>query len=602
MTFSGWLTIVLFAVVLTALALPLGRYMAGVYTGQRVFLSPLLAGPERFLYALLRVDPEREQDWKAYAKSLLIFSLAGWLLLYFILRTQTLWDFTGLNPTGFHSAPWNVTFNTVSSFMTNTNWQYYSGETTMSYFSQMAGLTVQNWLSAGVGIVVAIALIRGIVGPAPRRDGVAGKSLGNFWQDLVRTILYVLGPLSVLAALVLVSQGVLQNLSNYLTAHTITGLEQRIAMGPAASQEAIKMLGTNGGGFFNVNSAHPFENPTAFTNFFEMLLVLIIPAALIFTYGRMASSRRQGYAIYGAVLLMFLGAVCVAYIAEAHGSPAQHAAGLHTAAIHGSTGGNMEGKEQRFGIAGSALFDVVTTVTSCGAVNSALESFTGIGGAVPFANLSASEVIFGGVGTGLYSILLYVLLAVFIGGLMVGRTPEWLGKKLEAREVKLAGLGILITPLAALFCTAMATASKSGRASISEAALSKAGANTPQGFSETFYAYLSQANNNGSAFAGYTGFVQPNAGSMGSHGITFANLLGGFDMVFARYAPILFALAVAGALAGKRITPAGLGTMRTDNPTFAVLLIGVIVLVGALTFFPALLLGPIVQGLTTHLY
>ena len=302
-------------------------------------------------------------------------------------------------------------------------------------------------------------------------------------------------------------------------------------------------------------------------------------------------------------MVMFLGAVVVAYIAEAHGSPAQHAAGLHTHVISGSTGGNMEGKEQRFGIAGSALFDVVTTVTSCGAVNSAIESFTGIGGAVPFANLSASEVIFGGVGTGLYSILLYVLLAVFIGGLMVGRTPEWLGKKLEAKEIKLAGLGILITPLAALFCTALATASKRrARVDLRSGALRKLGGNTPQGFSETFYAYLSQANNNGSAFAGYTGFIQPNAGNVGSHGITFADLLGGFDMMFARYAPILFALAVAGALAGKRVTPAGLGTMRTDNGTFVVLLIGVIILVGALTFFPALLLGPIVQGLTGHLY
>jgi K+-transporting ATPase ATPase A chain len=596
MTAAGWFTIVAFAVILTALAFPFGSYMAKVYTGGRLFLSPILAGPERFLYGLLRVDHEREQDWKQYAKSLIIFSLAGWLLLYIILRTQDApWVPHALNPLGYHSGSWNVSFNTASSFMTNTNWQYYGGETTMSYFTQMLGLTVQNWLSAGIGIVVAVALVRGIIGRT-------GKGIGNFWQDLVRTILYVLAPISVLGALVLASQGVIANLSTYLTVHTITGLEQKIAMGPVASQEAIKMLGTNGGGFFNTNSAHPFENPTQFTNFFEMLLVLIIPAALVFMYGRMTGNRRQGYAIYGAMMLMFLGAVCVAYIAEAHGSPAQHAAGLHTGVINGSTGGNMEGKEQRFGIAGSALFDVVTTVTSCGAVNSAIESFTGIGGAVPFANLSASEVIFGGVGTGLYSILLYVLLAVFIGGLMVGRTPEWLGKKLEAREIKLAGLGILITPLAALFCTAMATASSAGRKSISEVALSKAGGNTPQGFSESFYAYLSQANNNGSAFAGYTGYIQPNAGNLGAHGITFADLLGGFDMMFARYAPILFALAVAGALAGKRVTPAGLGTMRTDNPTFVVLLIGVIVLVGALTFFPALLLGPIVQGLTGHLY
>jgi K+-transporting ATPase ATPase A chain len=588
-TFTGWLTIVLFAVIITVLALPLGRYMARVYTGERVFLSPIFAGPERFLYRVLRVDPRRGQDWKAYAKSLIVFSLAGWLLLYLILRTQTLWEFTGLNPTHYKSGTWAVTFNTVSSFMTNTNWQYYSGETTMSYFSQMAGLTVQNWLSAGVGIVVAVALVRGIVGRS-------GRSIGNFWQDLVRTILYVLSPIAVVAAIVLMSQGVPQNFSNYLTAHTVTGLEQKIAMGPVASQEAIKMLGTNGGGFFNTNSAHPFENPTAFTNFFEMLLVLIIPAALIFMYGRMTGNRRQGYAIYATVLVMFIGAVSVAYIAEAHGSPAQHAAGLHTHVFTGSSGGNLEGKEQRFGIAGSALFDTITTVTSCGAVNSAIESYTGIGGAVPFANLSASEVIFGGVGTGLYAILLYVLLAVFIGGLMVGRTPEWLGKKVEAREIKLAGLGILITPLAALFCTALATATHAGRASISKPATG------PQGFSETFYAYLSQANNNGSAFAGYTGYFQPGAGNAGAHGIKFADLLGGFDMVFARYAPILFALAVAGALAGKRFTPGGLGTMRTDNPTFVVLLIGVIVLVGALTFFPALLLGPIVQGLTAHLY
>jgi K+-transporting ATPase ATPase A chain len=589
-TFAGWLTILLFAAILTTLAIPLGSYMARVYAGKRVFLSPIIAGPERSLYAVLRIDPTHEQDWKAYARSLLVFSLAGWLLLYLVLRTQNAFYVPHvLNPLGYHSAPWNVTFNTVSSFVTNTNWQYYGGETTMSYLSQMLGLTVQNWLSAGVGIVVAVALVRAIVSRG-------GKGIGNFWQDLVRTILYVLAPISVIGAIVLVSQGVIQNFTTYLTAHTITGLTQSIAMGPVASQEAIKELGTNGGGFFNVNSAHPFENPTAFTNFFEMLLVLIIPAALVFMYGRMTGNRRQGYAIYSAMMVMFLGAVIVAYVAEAHGSPAQHAAGLHTHAISGSAGGNMEGKEQRFGIAGSALFDVITTVTSCGAVNSAIESFTGIGGAVPFANLSASEVIFGGVGTGLYSMLLYVLLAVFIGGLMVGRTPEWLGKKLEAREIKLAGLGILVTPLAALLCTATAIASHAGRASIS------ALGNGPQGFSETFYAYLSQANNNGSAFAGYTGFIQPKAGNVGSHGVTFADLLGGFDTIFARYTPILFALAVAGALAGKRVSPAGLGTMRTDNPTFVILLIGVVILVGALTFFPALLLGPIVQGLTGHLY
>jgi K+-transporting ATPase ATPase A chain len=588
-TFSGWLTIFLFAAVLTILALPLGRYMAAVYTDERTILDPLFRGPERWLYKIMRVDASRGQDWKAYAKSLIIFSLAGWLLLYLLLRTQTLWNWTGLNPQGFHSGTWDVTFNTTSSFVTNTNWQYYGGETTMSYFSQMLGLTVQNFLSAGVGIAVAVALIRGIIGRS-------GKSLGNFWHDLIRTVLWVLLPISFVVAIVLVFQGSIANFSHYLSLSTLTHLPQQIAMGPVASQESIKLLGTNGGGFFNTNSAHPFENPTAFTNFVEMLTVLIIPASLVFMYGRLTGNRRQGYAIYSTMMIMFLGGAIVAYIAEAHGSPAQHAVGLHTQVIAGSTGGNMEGKEQRFGIAGSALFDVVTTVTSCGAVNSAIESFTGIGGAVPFANLSASEVIFGGVGTGLYSILLYVLLAVFIGGLMVGRTPEYLGKKIEAREIKLVALGLLITPLAALFATALGVASHAGRASISAAATG------PQGFSESFYAYLSQANNNGSAFAGYTGYIQPNAGNLGAHGVKLADLLGGGVMIFARLAPILFALAVGGALAGKRVSPAGLGTMRTDNPTFVVLLIGVIVLVGALTFFPALLLGPIVQGLTPHLY
>jgi K+-transporting ATPase ATPase A chain len=595
MSVTGWLTIFLFVGLLTVIAIPFGGYLARVYSGERTFLDPLFRVPERMAYRLLHVDPDNGQDWKHYARSLIIFSVAGWLLLYLILRTQTLWDFTGLNPMHYHSATWDVSFNTASSFLTNTNWQYYSGETTMSYFTQMAGLTVQNFLSAGLGIVVAVALIRGIVGRS-------GKSLGNFWQDMVRTILWVLTPISIVVALVLVWQGSIQNFSHYLSLSGVTGLGQQIGMGPVASQEAIKMLGTNGGGFFNTNSAHPFENPTAFTNFFEMLVVLAIPAALVFQYGRMSGNRRQGYAIYATMMVMFLGAAAVAYVAEAHGSPAQHAAGLHTQVLAGSGGGNLEGKDQRFGIAGSALFDVVTTVTSCGAVNSAIESFTGIGAAVPFANLSASEVIFGGVGTGLYSILLYVLLAVFIGGLMVGRTPEYLGKKIEAREIKLVSLGILITPLTALLATSLATATKAGRASISTAALSPHGGTTPQAFSESFYAYLSQANNNGSAFAGYTGYIQPNAGNVGAHGVTFADLLGGFVMLFARYAPILFALAVAGSLAGKRISPAGLGTMRTDNPTFVVLLIGVIILIGALTFFPALLLGPIVQGLTGHLY
>jgi len=588
-TVGGWAQIVLFVVVLLAVAVPLGNYMARVYSGETVLLSRLLGRPERWLYSLVRVDVRRGQDWKSYARSLIIFSLVGWLALYLILRTQDVHPWNAYAGTKFHSGTWDLTFNTVSSFLTNTNWQYYGGESTLTYFSQMAGLTVQNFLSAAVGIVVAVALIRGIAG---RSD----KSLGNFWQDLIRTLLYVLVPIAFVAALVLASQGVLENLAHYLSVTGPTGLSQSVAQGPVASQEAIKMLGTNGGGFFNVNAAMPFENPNGFTNFFEMVLVLMIPVGLVVTYGRMVGSRRQGWAILATMFTLFTVAVVVAYVAEAHGSAAQHAAGLHTHVMSGSTGGNLEGKEQRFGIAGSALFDVVTTVTSCGAVNSSIESFTGLGGAIPFANLSASEVIFGGVGTGLYSILLYVLLAVFIGGLMVGRTPELLGKKIEAREIKLVTLGLLVTPLSALFSTALATASHSGRASISTAATG------PQGFSETFYAYLSQANNNGSAFAGYTGYIQPNAGNLGAHGVHFADLLGGLTMVFARYGPILFALAVAGTLAGKRVSPAGLGTMRTDNATFVVLLIGVIILVGALTFFPALLLGPIVQALTGHLY
>jgi K+-transporting ATPase ATPase A chain len=589
MTVQGWGQILAYLVVLLGVGYWLGGYMARVYTGQRVLLSRVVGPLERLLCRGFGVTEQKGQNWKQYARSLLLFSVAGWLILYLILRTQTLDPWDNYAGVAYHSAPWSVTFNTVSSFVTNTNWQFYGGETTMTYFSQMAGLTVQQFLSAAVGIVVAIALIRGI---AQR----SGKSLGNFYVDIVRTVLYVLMPFAVIGTVLLVSQGAIQDLAHYQTAHGLTGLMQTIAQGPAASMEAIKDLGTNGGGFFNVNAAHPFENPNGLTNFIEMLLTLMIPVGLVFTYGRMVGSRRQSWAIYTTMFVLFFAGVAVAYAAEAHGSPAQHAAGLHTHVIANSTGGNMEGKEQRFGIAGSALFDVVTTVTSCGAVNSAIESFTGLGGAIPMANLSASEVIFGGTGTGLYSMLLYVLLAVFIGGLMVGRTPELLGKKVEAREIKLVSLGILITPLAALLATALAVASRGGRASISAAATG------PQGFSETFYAYLSQSNNNGSAFAGYTGFIQPNAGSLGSHGVVFADLLGGIVMLFARYAPILFALAVAGSLAGKRVTPTGLGTMRTDNPTFVVLLLGVIILVGALTFFPALLLGPLVQALTGRLY
>jgi K+-transporting ATPase ATPase A chain len=407
---------------------------------------------------------------------------------------------------------------------------------------------------------------------------------------------YILLPLSVVLTLVLVSQGVLQTLGHALSVTTLDGASQTMALGPVASQLAIKQLGTNGGGFFNVNSAFPFENPSGLTNFLEMVAIIMIPAAFTYAYGRMVGSQRQGWAIFAAMLILWIALIAVIVPAEQHGTVAQHAAGLNTHAFNGSTGGNLEGKEQRFGITNSSLWATTTTVTSNGSVNAAMESLTGLGGAVSMSGIAVSEVVFGGVGTGLYSMLLFVLLAVFIGGLMVGRTPEYLGKKIQAREIKLVSLGVIFTPLAALLGAGLASATRLGTQSIF------AGVN-PQGFSETLYAYLSQANNNGSAFAGYTGFVQPDApGNVGAFGITFADLLGGATMLAARFIPILLVLAIAGSLAQKKVSPAGLGTMRTDNPTFVFLLIGVIVLVGALTFFPALLLGPVVQSLTTRLF
>ena len=583
---QGWLQIVVFIGVLIALTPPLGTYMARVFSGQRVFLSPVLGPLERLTYRVLRVDPTENQGWKAYARSLILFSVFSWAALYLILRTQGIQPF---NPEGFHSGPWDVSFNTASSFVSNTNWQFYGGETTLTYFAQMAGLTMENFVTPAVGICVLLAFIRGIAGRG-------GPGLGNFWQDLTRSLYYVLLPLSVIVGLVLVSQGVVQTLSGASVAKTVEGAEQALAFGPAASQIAIKQLGTNGGGFFNVNSAMPFENPNQLTGFIELLSIILIPAALTYTYGRMVGRQREGWAIFAAMLAIYIAFIAVIVPAEQHGTPAQHAAGTPTAAISGSTGGNMEGKEQRNGIASSALWATTTTVTSNGSVDSAHESYTGLGAAVPMAGLATSEVVFGGVGTGLYSMLLFVLLAVFIGGLMVGRTPEYLGKKIQAREIKLVSLGVLFTPLAVLVTSGLASATRLGTHSIF------AGIN-PQGFSETLYAYLSQANNNGSAFAGYTGFVQPDApGNHGAYGISFADLLGGATMTLARFIPIILVLAVAGSLGGKKVSPAGPGTMRTDTPTFTILLVGVVILVGALTFFPALLLGPIVQSLTTRLF
>jgi K+-transporting ATPase ATPase A chain len=584
-TLQGWLQIAVFVAVLTALTPLLGGYMARVYTGERVLLTPVFGPLERLIYRILRVNPAEQQDWKAYARTTLVFSALSFVVLYVILRTQGIHPF---NPEGFDSGTWDVSFNTATSFVTNTNWQLYGGETTLTYFSQMAGLTVQNFVSAAVGMAVLAAVIRGFASRGT-------SNLGNFWHDLTRTLLYILLPLAFVGALVLVSQGVIQNLSGTVSFRTVQGLDQTLALGPGASQIAIKQLGTNGGGFFNVNSAYPFENATALSNFVELLFILLIPAALTATFGLMVGNRRQGWALYAAMAVFTVASIAVAYAAEQHGSPAQREADVATASEDGTTGGNLEGKEQRNGIVHSAAWAAVTTVASNGSVNSAHDAYTGAGGAVPLVNMMTGEVIFGGVGSGLYGMLLFVLLAVFIAGLMVGRTPEYLGKKIEAREVKYTLVGTLYTSFGVLVFTALAIATKWGAPSIYNAG--------PQGFSETLYAYTSQGNNNGSAFAGYTGFVQPNApGNVGAFGITFADIMGGLVMLAARFVPLLAALAVAGSLATKRVAPVGPGTFRTDTPTFVFLLLFVIVIVAALTFFPALLLGPIVQALTTQLF
>ena len=572
MSVAGWLQIGLLVAVVTAVAPPIGGYMARVYRGERVAVSSVAGPIERGIYRLCRVDPHAEQTWIEYARAVLLLSLASWLALYLVLRSQAAHPF---NPEGFKAGPWDLSFNTASSFVTNTSWQFYGGETTLSQFSQMAGIVVASFTSGAVGMAVAVALIRGLA-----RRGRA--TIGSFWVDLVRSILYVLVPLSLLSGLLLASQGVVQTFD----AHAVTAAGQRIALGPVAGQESIKLLSGDGGGFFNVNSAMPFENPTAFTNFVEMVLMLLVPAGLVFTFGRMAGQRRQARVLFAVMLALFVVGTAVVYGAESHGTPAAHAAGLH--------GANLEGKEQRFGPSGSAVFDATATASGDGAVNSALESFTGLGAAVPTMNIMTGEVVFGGPGAGLYSMLLIILVAVFIAGLMVGRTPEYLGKKIEIRETKLAVLGTLALPLIVLLSATVAVASRFGGPSIY--------ASGPQGFAETFYAYLSQANNNGSAYAGYTGFFQPTPGNAGSHGITYADLAGGVAMLVGRYLPILIVLALAGALARKRAHPAGLGTLRTDTPLFGVYLAGFIVIYAVLTFLPVLLLGPSVQGLTDRLF
>ncbi|UJA19411.1 potassium-transporting ATPase subunit KdpA [Thermoleophilia bacterium SCSIO 60948] len=576
MNVQGWLEIAFFVACLTAIVPLLGGYLARVLQGEPIALDRVLGPVERGLLRSFGARPERQQDWKGYALAALAFNFAGFLVLLAILRTQSIHPW---NPLGLGSMPWDVSFNTAASFVSNTNWQFYGGETSLSFFSQMAGITVQNFLSAATGIAVVAAVIRGIAARGTDR-------LGNFWVDVTRVTLYVLLPISIVGALFLVSQGAIQDLSGPLTSAGVAGGRETLVLGPAASQELIKMLGTNGGGFFNVNAAMPFSNPTALTNFVLMLVILAIPAALTYTYGRMVGSRRQGWALYAAMLVMFVAATAIVYAAESHPTPAMAAAGLD--------GANMEGKEVRFGIGSSSLFSAITTVASCGAVNSAMEALSGLGGAIPMANMMTGEVIFGGVGSGLYGMLLFVVLAVFLAGLMVGRTPEYLGKKIEAREIKLVAVGTLVVPLVVLLTTALAIGTQWGAPSIYDSG--------PQGFSETLYAYTSQANNNGSAFAGYTGFVQPNGTNEGAYGITFANLLGGLTMLLGRFGPMLIALGFAGALATKRVAPPSVGTMRTDSPVFGGLLIAVILLVALLVFVPALLLGPIVQALGDGLY
>ena len=554
MTFIGWMQILLFCALVAACARPLGGYLARVLdTGWQGLAV------EHPLYRLAGIDPREEQSWLGYALALLAFNLAGALLLYTLQRTQA---GLPLDPTGMAGVPPALAFNTAVSFVTNTNWQNYGGETTMSYLTQMAGLTVQNFVSAATGIAVAVALIRGFARVSARR-------IGNFWVDLTRITLYVLLPLSVVIALVLIATGMPQTLGGAVEATTLEGAHQTIATGPVASQVAIKMLGTNGGGFFNANAAHPFENPTAFGNLLQMLAIFALGAALTNVFGRMVGDERQGWAILGAMGLLFVAGVAVTYWAEAGGNPLIHALGIE--------GANMEGKEVRFGPALSALFAVVTTAASCGAVNAMHDSFTPLGGLVPMLNMQLGEIIVGGVGAGLYGMLVIVLVAIFIAGLMVGRTPEYVGKKIEAREVKLAMLSILSLPLAMLGFTAVAVVLPPAVASIANPG--------PHGFSEVLYAYTSAAANNGSAFGGLSGNTD------------WYNLTLGIAMLMGRFLVIIPALAIAGALAAKKSVPASAGSFPTHGGLFVGLLVGVILIVGALTFFPALALGPVVEHL-----
>jgi len=582
MTPNGWTQIIVFLFVILVITKPLGIYLARVFEREKTFLDPLARPIERLIYKLTGVDEATEMRWTEYTVAMLLFSAASMVLLYLIERVQ-LW--LPLNPQHFANIAPDLAFNTAASFTTNTNWQSYSGESTMSYLTQMAGLAYHNFVSAAVGIALAIAVIRGIA----RRER---ETIGNFWVDLTRGLLWVLLPVCLVVALVFVSQGMVQNLRPYdkaalvepqqvtttgndgkTTTQTVT--DQVIAQGPVASQEAIKMFGTNGGGFFNANSAHPFENPTPLTNFLQLLLIFAVPSALTYTLGFMTGSRRHGWAVWMAMVVVFLAGVTVAYWSEAKGNPLLHGADQRATSMQ--PGGNMEGKEVRFGIADSALFATVTTDASCGAVNGVHDSYTPLGGLVPLVNIMLGEVIFGGVGAGLYGMFVFIILAVFIAGLMVGRTPEYLGKKIESYDIKMAMLAVLICSLTILIFSGIASVEKFGTSSITNPG--------PHGLSQILYAYTSAVGNNGSAFAGLnTNTLWYNTSQ------AFAMLLGRFFMVI----PIL---AIAGSLARKKITPASLGTFPVTGPLFTVLLVSTIIIVGALTFFPALSLGPILEHL-----
>ncbi len=593
MTLIGWAQIGLYMLVLLLLVKPLGAFMARVYGGERTWLDPVLGPVERLLYRLAGVCADEEMNWKTYAIAMLLFNALGLFLLYGLQRLQ---GFLPFNPMGLGAVTPDSSFNTAVSFASNTNWQSYGGEVTMSYLTQMAGLTVQNFLSAATGMATLAAFCRGLARHTPPISPSSKGGVGNFWVDLIRTTLYILLPLAIIGALILVSQGVVQTFSPYQTvpllqpttdANGNSVIEQVLAVGPAASQIIIKQLGTNGGGFFNVNSAHPFENPTPLSNFVEMLAILLIPAALCYTFGKMVGDTRQGWAVLAAMTLMFIPLMLTTVIAEQNGNPLLTPLGVDQVASELHAGGNMEGKEARFGIANSALWASATTAASNGSVNSMHDSYTPLGGLAPMWLIQLGEVIYGGVGSGLYGLLAFAIIAVFVAGLMVGRTPEYLGKKIEAYEMKMAAIVILVPPAAVLLATALAVSIPAGKGALYSADFPHMTIyNTgPHGFSEVLYAFSSQGNNNGSAFAG-----------LGANNL-FYNLTGGLAMLFARYWLAIPTLAIAGSLARKKKVPPSAGTLPTHTPLFVGWIIAVVVIVGALSFLPALALGPIVEQL-----